>query len=73
MSPDTQEIEHTVSVGLGGLFGCGPAMFTLAAALAISLLLNFYLIKSFFIMLKDASAAKTALKEVSDVQQAKSP
>lgn len=63
------EMDHTVSVGLGDLFGCGPATFTMTAILVLSLLLNFYLIKSFFIMLNDARAAKTALKEVSDVRQ----
>ena len=67
MEPVTQPLGHalesTVADGFGGLFGCGTSLFTLFLVLVVSCALNFYLIKSFFSVVKDATAALESLKE----------
>lgn len=60
------DIEHTVADGFGGLFGCGTSMICLLLALALSVALNLYLLKSFFALYKDGISTIAALKEKID-------
>jgi hypothetical protein len=61
--PLGHDLEHAVAGGFGGLFGCGSSMICLLLALALSVLLNWYLLRSFFTVVKDATATLAALKE----------
>ncbi len=63
--PLGHDIEHAVAGGFGGLFGCGAAMISLILALALSVLLNAYLL-SFFALYRDGIATIAALKEKLD-------
>lgn len=61
--PLGHDLEHTVSEGIGGMFGCGTAFTALLIALALSVLLNWYLLRSFFTAMKDGISTLSALKE----------
>lgn len=61
--PLGHDLEHTVAGGFGGLFGCGTSMICLLLALALSVLLNWYLLRSFFAMYRDGVATLAALNE----------
>lgn len=60
------QIEGSFATGFGGLFGCGASMITLILALAVSMAANWYFVKQFFAMLRDARTAREVVKEVAD-------
>lgn len=61
--PMGHEMEHSFASGFGGLFGCGTSMITLIVALGISCLLNYYLLRMLFTVVKDSTTTLAALKE----------
>ena len=65
-SPLGHDLEQTVAGGFGGLFGCGTSMICLLLALALSIVLNIFLLKSFFSLYRDGVATIAAVKEKID-------
>lgn len=55
--------EQAFANGFGGLFGCGTSMICLILALALSVVLNWYLLSRFFKFLPDLTTALASLKE----------